>query len=244
MCRGHNSLLEVEKRGAVAIEDNVNDLTRILLVEDHVSFRQALAFMFEKEPEFDVVGEAGSVAEVRTLPSGLLSEVEVAVVDLALPDGDGLELIEHFSSDQPQIMSLVLSASLEVGRFARAIEAGAAGVLHKATPVKDIVEAVKRLKAGEALLSSGEVIEMLRVVSRERQEKQEALQAIEKLTRREREILDALAEGLESREIAERMNITVETERTHMVNILHKIGVHSRLQALVFAARHGLVEIS
>jgi DNA-binding NarL/FixJ family response regulator len=69
------------------------------------------------------------------------------------------------------------------------------------------------------------------------------LQAIEKLTRREKEILWALAEGLESREIAEKMNITVETERTHMVNILHKIGVHSRLQALVFAARHGLVEI-
>jgi DNA-binding NarL/FixJ family response regulator len=233
----------VEKRGAVAIEDHANDLTRILLVEDHVSFRQALAFMFEREPEFGVVGEAGSVAEVRKLPAGLLKEVEVAVVDLALPDGDGLELIEAFSSDEPHIMTLVLSASLEAGRFARAIEAGAAGVLHKATPVKDIIDAVRRLKAGGALLSSGEVIEMLRLVSRERQEKQEALQAIEKLTRREKEILWALAEGLESREIAEKMNITVETERTHMVNILHKIGVHSRLQALVFAARHGLVEI-
>jgi DNA-binding NarL/FixJ family response regulator len=227
----------------VAIEDHANELTRIFLVEDHVSFRQALAFMFEREPDFEVVGQAGSVAEVRKLPAGLLKDVEVAVVDLALPDGDGLELIEDLSSDEPQIMTLVLSASLEAGRFARAIEAGAAGVLHKATPIKDIVDVVRRLKAGEALLSSGEVIEMLRMVSRERQEKQEAQQAIEKLTRREKEILWALAEGLESREIAEKMHITVETERTHMVNILHKIGVHSRLQALVFAARHGLVEI-
>jgi DNA-binding NarL/FixJ family response regulator len=152
-------------------------------------------------------------------------------------------LIEELSATRPQIMTLVLSASLEAGRFARAIEAGAAGVLHKSTPIKEIIDAVRRLKAGEALLSPGEVIDMLRLVSRERQEKQEALQAIEKLTARERELLGALAEGLESREIAERLNITVETERTHMVNILHKLDVHSRLQALVFAARHGLVEI-
>jgi two-component system nitrate/nitrite response regulator NarL len=214
-----------------------------LLVEDHVSFRQALAFMFEREPEFEVVGQVGSMGEVRELPDGLLRDVEVAVVDLALPDGDGLELIEDLSSNEPQIMTLVLSASLESGRFARAIEAGAGGVLHKSTPIKDIIGAVRRLKAGEALLSPGEVIEMLRVVSREREEKREALQAIEKLTSREREILRALAEGLESREIAEKLNITVETERTHMVNILSKLGVHSRLQALVFAARHGLVEI-
>ena len=221
----------------------MNDPTRLLLVEDHVSFRQALAFMFEREPDFEVVDQVGSVGEVGKLSDGMLEDVEVAVVDLALPDGDGLDLIEDLALNEPQIATLVLSASLEPGRFARAIEAGAACVLHKATPIKDIIEAVRRLKAGEALHSPGEVIEMLRLVSREREEKREVLQAIERLTSREREILQALAEGLESREIAEKLNITVETERTHMVNILHKLGVHSRLQALVFAVRHGLVEI-
>jgi two-component system nitrate/nitrite response regulator NarL len=200
--------------------------------------------MFEREPEFNVVGEAGSVAEVRELPSESLKEVEVAVVDLALPDGDGLELIEDFSSREPQITTLVLSASLEPGRFARAVEAGASGVLHKATPIKDIVDAVRQLKAGEALLSPAEIFDMLRVVSRERQEAREAREAIERLTPREIDVLRALAEGLESREIAQKMNITVETERTHMVNILHKLGVHSRLHALVFAVRHGIVEIN
>ncbi len=200
--------------------------------------------MLEREPGFKVVEQVGSVAEARALDEGLLEEVEVAVVDLALPDGDGLELIEDLSSNEPQIMTLVLSASLESGRFARAIEAGAACVLHKAIPVKDIVEAVRRLKAGEALHSPDEIIEMLRLVSREREEKREVLQAIEKLTSREKEILRSLAEGLESREIAEKLNITVETERTHMVNILHKLGVHSRLHALVFAVRHGVVQIN
>jgi two-component system nitrate/nitrite response regulator NarL len=226
-----------------AIEDHTkDDPIRVLLVEDHASFRQALAFMLEREPGFEVAEQVGSLAEARELDWEALENVEVAIVDLALPDGDGLDLIEDFSS-QPRTMTLVLSASLEPGRFARAVEAGASGVLHKSTPIKDIVEAVRKLRAGEALLSPAEVVEMLRLVGRERQEEHAAQQAVERLTPREKEVLQALAEGLESREIAEKLNVTVETERTHMVNILHKLGVHSRLQALVFAARYGVVEI-
>ena len=94
------------------------------------------------------------------------------------------------------------------------------------------------------MLSTNEVVEMIRVVSRKRQEEYEAQRSIERLTRREKEVLQALAEGLDSREIAEKLHITIETERTHMVNILSKLSLHSRLQALVFAVRHGLVEIS
>jgi DNA-binding NarL/FixJ family response regulator len=226
-----------------AIEDHSNDgPIRVLLVEDHASFRQALAFMLEREPGFEVAGQVGSLAEARQLNGEVLDNAEVAIVDLALPDGDGLELIEDFSS-QPRMTTLVLSASLEPGRFARAVEAGASGVLHKSTPIKDIVEAVQMLRAGKALLSPAEVVEMLRLVGRERQEELAARQAVERLTPREKEVLEALAEGLESKEIAEKLNVTVETERTHMVNILHKLGVHSRLQALVFAARYGVVQI-
>ncbi|HKH12433.1 MAG TPA: response regulator transcription factor [Rubrobacter sp.] len=217
--------------------------TRILLVEDHASFRQALAFMFEREPEFAVVGQAGSLAEAREFLNGSGDGMDVAVCDLALPDGDGFDLIEELASRDGKVITLVLSASLEPARFARAVEAGASGVLHKAAAIGDIVEAVKRLRAGEALLSPDEVIGMLRMVSRQRQEELEAQRAIDRLTRREREVMQALAEGLDSKDIAGKLHITVETERTHMVNILNKLGVHSRLQALVFAARNGLVEI-
>jgi two-component system nitrate/nitrite response regulator NarL len=230
------------RRRTVAIEDD-KDLTRILLVEDHASFRQALAFMFEREPEFKVIEQASTLEEARRLSGESLRNVDVAVVDLGLPDGDGLNLVEDFSSSVPRITTLVLSASLEPGRLARAVEAGAAGVLHKSTPIKEIVDAVRRLKAGEALLSSGEIIEMLRLIGRERQQEHDVRRAIEQLTPREREVLQALAEGLESKEIADRLKITAETERTHMVNILHKLNVHSRLQALVIAARYGLVQI-
>ncbi|MBA2344068.1 MAG: response regulator transcription factor [Rubrobacter sp.] len=211
----------------------------MLLVEDHASFRQALAFMFEREPEFAEVRQAGSVKEAR----GSLEGVDVAVIDLGLPDGDGTDLIEELSQSRPRVMTLVLSASLDPVRLARAVEAGAAGMLHKAVTIDEIVDAVKRLKAGEALLSPNEIVEMIRVVGRERQEEIEVQKSIGRLTRREKEVLQALAEGLDSQEISSRLGITIETERTHMVNILGKLGLRSRLQALVFAARHNLVEI-
>jgi len=190
-----------------------------------------------------VVGQAGTLAEAREFLNGSADATDVAVCDLALPDGDGFDLIEELAAKGSRITTLVLSASLEPARFARAVEAGASGVLHKAVAIGDIVDAVRRLNAGEALLSPSKIIEMLRIVSRKRQEELEAQKSIDQLTRREREVLQALAEGLDSRDIAEKLHITVETERTHMVNILNKLDVHSRLQALVFAERNGVVEI-
>ena len=104
--------------------------------------------MFEREPEFKVIEQASTLAEARKLSGESLRNVDVAVVDLGLPDGDGLNLVEDFSSSVPKITTLVLSASLEPGRLARAVEDGAAGVLRKSTPIKEIVDAVRRLKAG------------------------------------------------------------------------------------------------
>ena len=232
------------RRGAAVVEDNAHKgPTRVLLVEDHASFRQALAFMFEREDDFVVTGQAGTLAEAEMLVREEPDGADVAIVDLGLPDGDGFGLIEEMAAAGGGMTTLVLSASLEPARFARAVEAGASGALHKAAAIGDIVEAVRRLKAGEALLSPDEVIEMLRMVSRKRQEEYEAQKAIDRLTPRERQVLQTIAEGSDSKEIAHKLKITVETERTHMVNILNKLGVHSRLQALVFAARHGIVEI-
>lgn len=215
-------------------------VTRILLVEDHASFRQALAFLLEAEAEFAVTAQAGTLAQAREVLKR--SEgIEIAVVDLALPDGSGVSLIHELSGADVSV--LVLSASVDRAELARAVEAGAAGVLHKVAAVNEIVSAVQQLRNGQALLAPDEVIEMLRVASKERQKGREARLAFEKLTPREREVLEALAEGFDSREIAQKLCITVETERTHMVSILNKLGAHSRLQALVLAARHGLVEI-
>jgi len=213
---------------------------KILLVEDHASFRQTLAVLFEREPEFEVVGQAGSLAEARRVLKGV--EADMAVMDLSLPDGEGIELIEEFGEDGPNLTALVLTASMDRADHARAVEAGAAGVLHKSADVTEIIDAVRRLGAGETLLTHGEITELLRLAVRNREREIRIKSAAERLTRREMEVLQALSEGLSNKEIAGRMHISVETERSHMMNILTKLGACSRLQALVIAARHGIVE--
>ena len=213
---------------------------RILLLEDHTTFREAVAFLLEQQSGFTVTRQAGSLAEARKMLGG---EVDVAIIDLGLPDGYGGELIKELREANPRAQALVLSATLDRSEIARAVEAGAAGVLHKSAEMDKVVEAVRRLKAGESLLPLEEVVELLRFASLRREQEQEASQAIARLTPREKDVLQALAEGLDSKEIADRLYISVQTERNHMASILAKLGAHSRLQALVFAARHGVVDI-
>jgi DNA-binding NarL/FixJ family response regulator len=214
---------------------------RILLVEDHASFRQTLAFVFDQQREFEVVAQAGTLAEVRRKMED--SVADLAVIDLTLPDGEGTELIEELREANPDFAALVLTASLDRTEHARAVEAGAAGILHKSADVDAILDATRRLGEGETLLSDDELVALLRLAGQNREEEVEARASIEQITPREKEVLQKLAEGLSNKEIAASLHMSVDTERTHMMNILNKLGVHSRLQALVFAARYGLVEI-
>jgi DNA-binding NarL/FixJ family response regulator len=215
---------------------------RILLVDDHASIREALASTFEGEG-FRVVGQAGSLAEARTVLEEMQLAIDVAVLDLGLPDGYGADLIKELKEINPQVQALVLSASLERANIAGAVEGGAAGVLNKTAHLDEVVEAVRRLRRGETLMPLEEVVEMLRHAGRTREHEYETSRAIEKLTPREKEVLQALAEGLDSEGIAEKLHISLRTERNHISSILAKLGVHSQLQALVFAVRHGVVEI-
>jgi PAS domain S-box-containing protein len=230
-------------RFEVALDRDVQEPeeARIMLVEDHASFRQAVASVFEREPDFTVVGQAGSLAEAHRMLGA--KPVDVAIIDLALPDGYGGELIKDLRDANPGAMALVLSASLDHAETARAVESGAASVLHKSVELDEVVNAVRRVRAGETLLSPEEVVQLLRFASSRREHEYEARQAIAQLTPREREVLQALAEGLDGPEIARQLRISIPTERNHVASILAKLGVHSRLQALVFALRHDLVSV-
>ena len=214
-------------------------MIRVLLVDDHSSFRQPLAFMLDREPDITVVGQAGTLAEAESLKA----DADIAVVDLDLPDGSGVDLIRDLRIVNPHAAVLVLTASTNRDELAHAVEAGAAGVLHKSARITEIVDGLRRLAGGESLLSHAEMIELLRLATRRREEDREAQFALGQLTAREREVLASLAEGLTDKEIAQRLHVSTQTVRTHMVNILSKLGVNSRLQALVFAIRHGAVTV-
>jgi DNA-binding NarL/FixJ family response regulator len=216
---------------------------RVLLVDDHASTREPLAFMLEQETDLTVVAQAGSVGEARRTLGEAGASVDVAVVDLGLPDGSGEELIPVLRAAYPRAATLVLTYFSDRERLARAVEAGASGVLHKSASVEEVIEAVRRLHSGEQLLSLEDVFEALRLVDQERRKDREVWLSFEKLTDRELEVLQALADGLSDREIAERFHVGSATVRTHVTSILAKLGAASRLQALVLAVRHGLVKI-
>jgi PAS domain S-box-containing protein len=212
---------------------------RVLLVEDHASVRQAIASAFRREADFEVVGEAASLAEAREL----LNDVDVAVLDLGLPDGCGADLIHDLRTVNRRAQALVLSATLDRGEVARAVQSGAAGVLDKTASLDEVVDAVRRVSAGETLLPMEEILELLRFAGRQREREHDERQALAELTAREREILRALADGLNTERAADRLHISIRTARNHINNILAKLGVHSQLQALVLALRYGIVVI-
>jgi DNA-binding NarL/FixJ family response regulator len=214
----------------------------VLLVDDHDVFRETLSFLLSRQPDIAVRAEAGSVAKAREHLHGEAA-FQVAVIDLDLPDGSGAEILEELHGADPSAQGLVLTSYTDTRQLARAIEAGAAAVLHKSAGVDEVLDAIRRLHAGERLLSQEEVIEAVRLMSRERREQRDADRAVGRLTPRERELIQNLAEGLSDKEIAARLHLTVGTVRRHLASIFEKLGVRSRLQALIVAARHGLVRL-
>jgi DNA-binding NarL/FixJ family response regulator len=117
----------------------------VMLVEDHIAFRQSLALLLSREPDLEVVAQAGSLAEAREL---LNSRLDVAVLDLGLPDGDGRDLIGELHRANAGISVLVLSVTIRPGRLEEVMKAGADAVLHKVAPPASIVEEVRRLAGG------------------------------------------------------------------------------------------------
>jgi DNA-binding NarL/FixJ family response regulator len=214
-------------------------MVTVFLVDDHLPFRQPLAGLIELEPDIAVVAQAGSIAEARATTL----RADVALVDLRLPDGDGCDVIRHLRSTPQPPAILVLTGNDDPLALADAVDAGASGILQKTVGFAEIALAIRRVAAGEAMFSTRELMGLLRVASRHRADRREALRAIERLTVRERDVLQALAEGMADKEIATCLDIGVQTARTHMVNILSKLDVDSRLQAVLFAIRHGLVRL-
>lgn len=210
-------------------------MIHLVLIDDHAAFRQPLAFMLQREPDVIVIAEVGTIAEARPW----LAAADAMLVDLDLPDGNGAELIREYCAAQPNGRAIVLTASADNRSLAPAAEVGADALIHKSKPFADIVSVLRRVCAGEQVMSREEVRLLVEAARQERRHDSAMRQALGSLTRREREVLDALGDGLNDKEIADRLFISSETVRTHVVNLLRKLGVSSRLQAVVIAARHG-----
>lgn len=219
-------------------EESPSKPFRVALVEDHASFRQALAFVFDSEQDFVVVEQVSSLAEARAAPGGY----DLAILDLALPDGSGVDLVEELRRPDPEVAVLVLSATLDEENVARLVDVGASGVLDKLAGVDEIVAEAQRLMAGAVLPRQREVVEILRTLAVDAGDDRASDRDAE-LTEDEAGVLRALADGLDVEETARRLGTTPAQVREHVKSILEKLGARSGLQALVAAARRRLVEI-
>ena len=213
---------------------------RLLLIDDHAAFRIPLALVLERERDLIVLSQVGSLSEARTKLPEIAGMVDIALVDLHLPDGNGVEIVRDVRATNPEGQVIVLTADTDNRHHARAIEEGAVGIISKSVQPFEIVEAIRRAHAGEAVQPVQDILDLLRLAGAERERGREVQETLAQLTSREREVLAALAEGLDNKAIAERLYISPDTARTHVVKVIAKLGVDSRLQAAIFAIRHGI----
>jgi DNA-binding NarL/FixJ family response regulator len=164
----------------------------------------------------------------------------VALVDLHLPDGNGVEIVSDLRVARWTGQTIVLTADTDKTHHAQAIEAGATCIINKSAQPSEIVDAIRRVHAREPVQSAQEIIALLRLAREEGERSREVQATLSQLTTREREVLAALADGLDNKAIAERLFISPDTARAHVVKVLGKLGVESRLQAAIFAIRHGI----
>ena len=206
--------------------------TRVLVVDDHVVFAQLVERAMRQETDLSCIGTASSVAEARRLCTML--RPDVVLMDVRLPDGDGVDAASEVVAENPDVRVVVLSAFIDAALMRRASLAGATALLAKDGDLDDLLLAIRSSQSGSLSVNPKLLHQLVR----------EAPKATPgpDLTQREREVLRMLAEGSDLTVIAREMSISVHTCRGHVKNVLAKLGVHSQLQAVVVAMRHGLIE--
>lgn len=201
---------------------------RVFLLDDHEVVRRGLKELLDAEDDFDVVGEAGTAG--MALAGIAEHSPDVAVLDIRLPDGNGVEVCREIRARDPRIACLMLTSFSDDEALFDAIMAGAAGYLLKDVRGQDLVAAVRQVAAGESLLDpslTGRVLERLRRGDQEDPR-------LKSLTEQERRILGHIAEGKTNRQIADQMHLAEKTVKNYVSNLLAKLGMHRRTEAAVF----------
>jgi two-component system, NarL family, response regulator DevR len=210
----------------------------VLIVDDHRTFAEALAIAIRLEKGFATHVAAGYAEGVEMAAR---DQPDVALVDLEMPSPGGVETIRRLREAHPAIKVIVLSAHADDLSRARAVEAGAAGYLSKDEPVQAVADALRRTRLGEPLIERDETLRLLRHLRHRRHQESTERQRAGRLTSRQREILELLSDGKQPREVAEELGMSWATFRTHMQNILTRLGAHSKLEAVTIALRQGKI---
>lgn len=208
----------------------------VLLVDDHAIWRGGVRSMLE-DTEFEVVGEAASGREALEVARKVTPRL--ILLDIRMAGGDGLGALLGLKQEHPRTAIVMLTTYDNPTYMARAVAGGAAGYLLKGIDQDELLSALRAVACGETLLSAQDLVRSLRGIS---DEAVGAVDLVEPLTEREQEVLRLLSTGLSNRDIGAVLFIAESTVKTHVEHIIGKLGVSDRVQAAVWAARHGLVE--
>jgi DNA-binding NarL/FixJ family response regulator len=205
--------------------------TRVFLLDDHQVVREGIRGLLESDGEIEVVGEASTAAEaLQRLP---LAKPDVAILDVRLGEGDGIEVCRDIRSILPELKCLMLTSFADDEALYSAVMAGAAGYVLKTIKGRDLVEDVKRVAAGHSLMDPKVVARVIERISNP----PEPAPELSALSPQERRILDLIAEGQTNRQIAEAMFLAEHTVKNYVTNLLRKLRLSNRTEAAIYATR-------
>ena len=217
---------------------------RVVLAEDHTIMREGLRMLLDREPNIEVVGEAGDGAEAVQRAGESLPDV--VLMDIKMPRSSGIEACRSIKDVAPSARIIILTMSDEEEDLFDAIKAGASGYLLKDIPLDQVAEAVRSVHGGQSLISpsmAGKLLTEFASIARRATEESPREVPAPKLTDREMQVLKLVARGMNNRDIAKELFISDNTVKNHVRNILEKLQIHSRMEAVMVAVREKLIEL-
>ncbi|MBI2237190.1 MAG: response regulator transcription factor [Actinobacteria bacterium] len=224
-------------------EASESERLRVMVVDDHALFRRGLQMVLEQEPDLELVGEASDGAEAIDRAQALMPDV--ILMDIRMPKRSGIEAAGRIKDMLPHVKILMLTISDEEADLYEAIKAGASGYLLKEIPIEEVADAIRSVWAGQSRISPSMASKLLSEFAAMSKASSERPQMpAPKLTDREMEVLKLVAQGMNNRDIAKELFISENTVKNHIRNILEKLHLHSRMEAVVYAVREKLLEIT
>lgn len=214
-------------------------MLRILLVDDHILFRKGVAALLARRPDMEVVGDASNGLEAITAARELVPDV--ILMDIHMPKCDGLEATRMIKRELPHVKIVILTVSDDDQNLFKAIKSGAQGYLLKDLEPAKLYDMLESISRGEAPLSGVLAAKILQEFARPNADSTPMPEMIDELTARETEILQLVVDGKTNKEIAANLFIAENTVKIHLRNILEKLHLQNRIQAAVYAVRHGLM---
>jgi len=215
----------------------------LLICDDHKILTDALAMVVERDPGFRMIAPPVHAAEA-SIELCREHQPDVVLMDIVFKGGmDGIEATRRIKEVSPATKVVIMTAHDDEHLLVEAVEAGASGFLGKDEAADEVLAAAKAAAEGEVLIDPVTLTRLLHQVAKEREARRDALALFEELTDREREILQLLAEGMRNDGIAQKLFISPQTVQTHVRNLLAKLGVHSKLEAVAFAVKHGAISV-